>query len=90
MERDIQCSSGSRLVAQTVATRDRSNGSSGPAHAVYFATYEAVKHAMGGNTGPGGEHRPLAAGSSCFICRVWIPGANAYRSRQRRVRNYRE
>lgn len=32
----------------------------GPAHAVYFATYEAVKHAMGGNNG--NEHHPLAAG----------------------------
>ena len=26
----------------------------GPAHAVYFATYESVKHAMGGNEG--GKH----------------------------------
>ena len=32
----------------------------GPAHAVYFATYEAVKQAMGGNEG--NEHHPLAAG----------------------------
>lgn len=32
----------------------------GPAHAVYFATYEAVKHAMGGNRA--GVHHPLAAG----------------------------
>lgn len=32
----------------------------GPAHAVYFATYEAVKHLMGGNKA--GEHHPLAAG----------------------------
>jgi len=34
----------------------------GPAHAVYFATYEAVKHAMGGNEGLKHEHHPLAAG----------------------------
>ncbi|VUC20688.1 unnamed protein product [Clonostachys rosea] len=34
----------------------------GPAHAVYFATYEAVKHAMGGNQV--GVHHPLAAASS--------------------------
>lgn len=34
----------------------------GPAHAVYFATYEAVKHAMGGNQA--GVHHPLAAGES--------------------------
>lgn len=32
----------------------------GPAHAVYFATYEAVKHVMGGNQA--GVHHPLAAG----------------------------
>lgn len=32
----------------------------GPAHAVYFATYEAVKHVMGGNQA--GMHHPLAAG----------------------------
>jgi hypothetical protein len=32
----------------------------GPAHAIYFATYEAVKHAMGGNQA--GVHHPLAAG----------------------------
>ena len=29
---------------------------------MYFATYEAVKHAMGGNKA--GEHHPLAAGKS--------------------------
>jgi hypothetical protein len=34
----------------------------GPAHAVYFATYEAVKNAMGGNEGLHHEHHPLAAG----------------------------
>lgn len=31
----------------------------GPAHAVYFATYEVVKQAMGGNAA---GHHPLAAG----------------------------
>lgn len=36
----------------------------GPAHAVYFATYEAVKHAMGGNAGAHGDHHPLAAGKT--------------------------
>lgn len=35
----------------------------GPAHAVYFATYEAVKHLMGGNQA--GVHHPLAAGMFC-------------------------
>lgn len=34
----------------------------GPAHAVYFATYEAVKHVMGGNKV--GTHHPLAAATS--------------------------
>ena len=34
----------------------------GPAHAVYFATYEAVKHVMGGNQA--GVHHPLAAGTN--------------------------
>ncbi|KAK0256834.1 Fe(2+) transporter [Friedmanniomyces endolithicus] len=33
----------------------------GPAHAVYFATYEAVKQAMGGNAS---GHHPLAAATS--------------------------
>jgi solute carrier family 25 iron transporter 28/37 len=32
----------------------------GPAHAVYFLTYEAVKHMMGANQA--GVHHPLAAG----------------------------
>lgn len=36
----------------------------GPAHAVYFATYEAVKQLMGGNKA--GTHHPLAAGTSPF------------------------
>ncbi|KAI9755566.1 MAG: Fe(2+) transporter, partial [Lichina confinis] len=34
----------------------------GPAHAVYFATYEAVKQAMGGNEG--NSHHPVAAATS--------------------------
>jgi hypothetical protein len=33
----------------------------GPAHAVYFATYEAVKHVLGGNKA--GVHHPVAAGT---------------------------
>ncbi|KAK8243757.1 mitochondrial carrier domain-containing protein [Phyllosticta capitalensis] len=36
----------------------------GPAHAVYFATYEAVKHAAGGNEGGKHEHHPFAAALS--------------------------
>lgn len=38
-------------------------GFTGPAHAVYFATYEAVKQGMGGNEGT--AHHPFAAGK-CF------------------------
>ena len=34
----------------------------GPAHAVYFASYEATKHALGGNEGGSEEHHPFAAG----------------------------
>lgn len=37
----------------------------GPAHAVYFATYEAVKHLMGGNRV--GVHHPLAAGMTVSL-----------------------
>jgi len=44
----------------TLAWRRTSNSSTGPAHAVYFATYEGVKEWMGGNEGDG--HHPLAAG----------------------------
>lgn len=35
----------------------------GPAHAVYFASYETVKHALGGNEGGNDEHHPFAAGA---------------------------
>ncbi len=34
----------------------------GPAHAVYFATYESVKNTMGGHEGGSSQHHPLAAG----------------------------
>lgn len=46
------------------------NCGAGPAHAVYFATYEAVKQGMGGNNGT--EHHPLAAGN--ISCLVQNPG----------------
>lgn len=47
------------------ARRQKMICGAGPAHAVYFATYEAVKQGMGGNNGT--EHHPLAAGKlSCF------------------------
>lgn len=38
----------------------------GPAHAVYFASYEAVKQALGGNEGGTDAHHPLAAGVNHF------------------------
>jgi hypothetical protein len=41
------------------------DGDTGPAHAVYFASYEATKHALGGNEGESHEHHPLAAGAQC-------------------------
>lgn len=44
----------------------------GPAHAVYFATYEAVKHLMGGNKA--GVHHPLAAGTFSLKC-IWRSAA---------------
>ena len=42
----------------------------GPAHAVYFATYEAVKQAMGGNERS--THHPLAAGEFYGSCNKWL------------------
>ena len=37
------------------------DSATGPAHAVYFGTYEIVKKSMGGNELT--EHHPLAAGA---------------------------
>ena len=55
----------------------------GPAHAVYFATYEAVKQGMGGNEGT--EHHPLAAGAPVqdFLpphCRLTLKQQRAVRA----------
>lgn len=38
-----------------------SDFATGPAHAVYFGTYEVVKEMAGGNAADG-KHHPLAAG----------------------------
>lgn len=38
----------------------------GPAHAVYFGTYELVKEFAGGNVDAG--HHPIAAGRFLFSC----------------------
>lgn len=61
--RHFECHSGRRYVMIVPNLQQRLYGgtSIGPAHAVYFATYEAVKQAMGGNNGT--EHHPLAAGN---------------------------
>lgn len=40
----------------------------GPAHAVYFGTYEAVKQKLGGNVGS--EHHPFAVGMASIIISV--------------------
>lgn len=53
----------------------------GPAHAVYFATYETVKHAMGGNDRS--VHHPLAAGkwsmypSNFYEFIAYVPSATS-------------
>jgi hypothetical protein len=47
-------------ICNGLTIRENTDGNLGPAHAVYFATYEAVKHVMGGNQA--GVHHPLAAG----------------------------
>jgi hypothetical protein len=54
----------------------------GPAHAVYFATYEAVKHVMGGNQA--GVHHPLAAGEG-FATRQIETATLISSSHQRRM-----
>ena len=64
MERSIKCDIGSRYgyILLRFDLRGESGGltsGSGPAHAVYFATYEVVKQAMGGNAA---GHHPIAAG----------------------------
>jgi hypothetical protein len=64
--------------------------STGPAHAVYFATYEAVKNAMGGNEGLKHEHHPLAAGKTSPALFSIGPRLLIFCSRQRRLRNDRE
>ena len=51
------------LIAESGA---RLTAKPGPAHAVYFASYEATKHALGGNEGESHEHHPLAAGAHCL------------------------
>lgn len=64
MERVIECGYGSRSVHRTLSLRLLGTDSvAGPAHAVYFASYEATKHALGGNEGGSEEHHPLAAGA---------------------------
>lgn len=65
VEGDCQCGLGGRYAYHRVKADngciiDSSNGGSGPAHAVYFSTYEFVKQRLGGNEGI--EHHPFAVG----------------------------
>lgn len=46
----------------------------GPAHAVYFSTYEFVKQKLGGNEGT--EHHPLAVGETAFYHQLFVWGVN--------------
>jgi len=62
MARDVQCGGRSGYVDRVKLHGTDTDRVPGPAHAVYFATYEAVKHLMGGNQA--GVHHPLAAGMS--------------------------
>lgn len=62
MARNFECDRGRRYGRQQGSVVQDLMRRTGPAHAVYFATYEAVKQAMGGNQGEG--HHPLAAGMS--------------------------
>lgn len=43
---------------------------------MYFASYEAVKHAMGGNEGGKHEHHPLAAGMNVLAAAIFPRGNN--------------
>lgn len=52
----------------------------GPAHAVYFGTYEVVKELAGGNK-MDGKHHPLAAGTSNYLDVIWF--ITDYISRER-------
>ncbi len=63
MERNVQCGCWCRSVYSDGLGGSNADNTIGPAHAVYFATYEAVKHVMGGNQA--GVHHPLAAGMFC-------------------------
>jgi hypothetical protein len=50
-------------LSRPMALQQATDIATGPAHAVYFASYEATKHALGGNEGGSEEHHPLAAGA---------------------------
>jgi hypothetical protein len=67
MERSQQRDRGSRWVLQAARIWNLDNEILtlpllGPAHAVYFGTYEAVKEWAGGNIADG-KHHPAAAGT---------------------------
>jgi solute carrier family 25 iron transporter 28/37 len=48
----------------------------GPAHAVYFGTYEVVKDLAGGNKNDG-KHHPVAAGTISMTLYIHCLGANS-------------
>jgi hypothetical protein len=60
MARHVQRDRWSRLVGTCSELIEGVDRIAGPAHAVYFATYEGVNQLMGGNQA--GVHHPLAAG----------------------------
>jgi hypothetical protein len=68
MARHVQCGRWSGYANSMKLDATTTEISPGPAHAVYFATYEAVKHLMGGNQA--GVHHPLAAGTWFCIFRT--------------------
>lgn len=70
MERAVECYNGRRSVnLAAMLPVDGTDNCTGPAHAVYFASYEATKHALGGNEGGHEEHHPLAAGTQNLLIR---------------------
>ena len=87
MEGYVECCCGSRLVDKDKANvLENIKDDLGPAHAVYFATYEGVKQLMGGNQA--GKHHPLAAGT--LFCRTSIQKASNCYSYQRSMCHDRE
>ena len=60
MERRYECHCRSRCAEPTKRWKLSLTRHAGPAHAVYFGTYEIIKEAAGGNAADG-KHHPAAA-----------------------------